>query len=96
VGRRGKHRILELTPELAGRLGIGEDGLLEMLGKNPAPLRAWARIRKYSGNGGTHQGGHLSSIRLDPFARQVLGIAAGDLVELRPLPAIHVPGGLAY
>jgi len=34
-------------------------------------------------------------IRLDPFARDVLGVSAGDRVILRKLPTVEVPGGLA-
>src|SRR6185369_1168027 len=40
-GERGKHRVLRLSPAVAEALGVGTGDLVEMLGRHPAPLRAW-------------------------------------------------------
>jgi N-methylhydantoinase B len=86
VGRRGRRRSVALHPQTAARLGVGHDDLLEMLGRHPAPLRAWVRVQ---------EGAEPGTIRLDPFGRKVLGVAEGDRVLLRALPTVKVPGGLA-
>ena len=85
-GARGRHRRIWLHPTLAARLDSGEDGLIEMLGAHPAPLRAWVLL-----DGAEDP----DVIRLDSFARDVLGVSAGDRVILRKLPTVEVPGGLA-
>jgi N-methylhydantoinase B len=87
VGRRGKRRTVTLDAETARRLGAVHDDLLELLGRHPAPLRAWTRISAEAEPGAVH---------LDAFGRTVLGVADGDPVLLRPVPTVPVPGGLAY
>ena len=57
-----------------------------MLGAHPAPLRAWVLL-----DGAEDP----DVIRLDSFARDVLGVSAGDRVILRKLPTGEVPGGRA-
>lgn len=86
TGLKGKRRVLELSPAAAARLGVREDGLLEMLGRHPAPLRAWARIRPEAAD---------DAVRLDAFGRQVLGVADGDTIILRALSMPPIPGGMA-
>lgn len=86
VGRKGRRRVLALAPPTAQRLGVAEDDMVEMLGNNPAPLRAWVQISPDTGDG---------RIRLDEFGRRVLGVGEGERVELRALPTTPVPGGLA-
>ena len=44
AGAKGKRRVLGLAASDAAVLGVGDDGLIEMLGGNPAPLRAWVRV----------------------------------------------------
>ena len=61
-------------------------GLIEMLGVHPAPLRAWVRLSPEEAPG---------TVRLDAFAREVLGVRAGAMVILRKMPTVDVPGGLA-
>jgi N-methylhydantoinase B len=85
VGRKGRHRTLELGATDAARLGAAEDSLVEMFGKHPAPLRAWARI------GGIAAG----AIRMDAFGRRVLGVRDGDLVYIRRVDTQTVPKGIA-
>ena len=86
AGRRGRHRRVWLAPETARRLDTGEDGLIEMLGAHPAPLRAWVRLSPDEAP---------MTVRLDSFAREVLGVGAGERVILRKTPTVEVPGGLA-
>jgi N-methylhydantoinase B len=85
AGAKGRRRIVHLSPHDAAALGARDDDLIEMLGGNPAPLRAWVRI------GDTVAG----QVRLDEFARRVLGCDDGDSVRLRPLAMPPVPLGLA-
>jgi N-methylhydantoinase B len=84
-GRRGRHRMVTLSRTIAEKIGAEANTLVEMHGRNPAPLRAWVRIVD----------GADDSIPLDDFGRRVLGVSAGDEVELRALTMPHVPGGLS-
>ncbi len=84
-GRRGRHRVLRLAPALAGALGLEPGTLVELLGRHPAPLRAWVRIDADAADG---------QIALDGLGRRILGVAAGDSVEIRRLPMPPIPGGL--
>ena len=45
-GRRGRHRVLRLAPALARALGVAAGDLVELLGRHPAPLRAWVTHRR--------------------------------------------------
>ena len=85
VGLKGRHRILALAPADARRLGVAADDLVEMFGRNPAPLRAWVRLGE----------GRVGRINLDPFGCQVLGISDGDEVAIRRVPTPRVPKGMA-
>jgi N-methylhydantoinase B len=84
-GRRGKHRVQRLAPALASRLGMAEGDLVEMLGRHPAPLRAWVRI-----DAGTPD----DQVPLDSLARRILGVEPGATVELRRLAGPTSPRGL--
>ena len=85
VGAKGRRRIARLAPGDAAALGAQEDDLLELLGANPAPLRAWLRIEDVP----------AGQIRLDDFARRVLRCNDGDSVQLRRLATPIVPKGMA-
>lgn len=85
VGAKGRRRILRLSAADAAALRAQHDTLIEMLGANPAPLRAWVRV----------EGQDRGAIRLDPFARTVLGVTEGARVTLRTLPAPPLPNGMA-
>lgn len=87
-GRRGRHRTLRLSAAQAEAVGAVEGGLVELHGRNPAPLRAWVRIVPEAGGGG-------DAVPLDTFGRHVLGIDPGDVVELRMLAMPPIPGGLS-
>src|SRR5262245_37586614 len=75
-GRRGKHRVQRLAPALVSRLGLAAGDLVEMLGRHPAPLRAWVRIDADTTD---------DQVPLDSLARRILGVEAGATVELRHL-----------
>ena len=86
VGVRGRRRTVRLSPAMAARLGVADDDLTEVIGANPAPLRAWVAV----------DADHVQdTVRLDPFGRKVLGVEHGDTVILRAVPTPEVPGGLA-
>ena len=86
VGIRGRRRTVRLSPAMAARLGVANDDLTELMGANPAPLRAWVAV----------DAEHIEDIvRLDPFGRKALGVDHGDTVVLRAVPTPEVPGGLA-
>ena len=85
AGAKGKRRVLRLSPTDAQTLGASNDSLVEMLGNNPAPLRAWVHI----------EAGATGAIRLDPFARTVLAVNEGDRVTLRTLATPPLPNGMA-
>ncbi len=86
VGTRGRRRTVRVSPAMAARLGVAEDDLTELIGANPAPLRAWVTI----------DAGHADdTVLLDPFGRQALGVEHDDTVVLRAVPTPGIPGGLA-
>ena len=84
-GRLGRHRVLRMPPAMAADLGLAAGDLIELLGRHPAPLRAWLRI---------DAGAHEAVVALDAFGRRILGISPGDTVEVRHLPMPPIPGGL--
>jgi N-methylhydantoinase B len=85
AGQRGRHRILRLSRALARALGLAAGDLVELLGRHPAPLRAWVTIAGRSAR---------REIPLDARGRRMLGVEAGDEVEIRRLAAPRIPGGL--
>jgi hypothetical protein len=70
---------------LARQLGLAAGDLVELLGRHPAPLRAWIALEGRSGR---------REIPLDALGRRMLGVEAGDEVEIRRLAAPRIPGGL--
>ncbi len=86
VGARGRRRTVELSSDAAGRLGVKDDDMVEILGRHPAPLRGWVRIAAAHPD---------DAIRLDAFGRKVLGISDGDEVLIRYVFSTPVPMGLA-
>jgi N-methylhydantoinase B len=71
-GIRGRHRMLRLHPSS----GLEANRLVELLGRHPAPLRAWVKLDAAVRAG---------AAPLDEFARKVLGVEAGERVRLREL-----------
>lgn len=86
IGAKGKRRMLDLTAADATRLGVVADDLVEMRGRNPAPLRGWVRIA---------QDGVSGQLPLDAFGRKVLGVADGDAVVVVPLGMPAMPKAMA-
>lgn len=83
AGIKGRHRVLRVSAALAGRLQLRDNQLVELIGRNAAPLRAWIAIDDRA----SHE-----SLPLDAFARRVLGVGEGDDVELRRLESPIAPG----
>ena len=88
TGVRGRRRTLRLSPASAQRLGVVGDDLVEILGAHPAPLRAWVRVDEGEAE--------FRTLGLDTFGRRVLGVGAGDEVELRRIAHPRPPGGMAH
>jgi len=78
-GIRGRHRMLRLHPSS----GLEANQLIELLGRHPAPLRAWVKLDAEV---------PVGAAPLDEFARQVLGVEAGARVRLRALDSPIAPG----
>ena len=78
-GIRGRHRVLRLHPSS----GLKANQLVELLGRHPAPLRAWVKLDAAAPAG---------AAPLDEFARRVLGVEAGARVRLRQLDSPIEPG----
>jgi N-methylhydantoinase B len=85
IGLKGRHRILELAAVDADRLNANADSLIEMFGRNPAPLRAWVRIGVIA----------AGQVRMDTLGRSVLGVNSDDLIYLRLVNTTKVSRGLA-
>ena len=85
-GRRGRHRVLRVAPALARELRLETGNLVELLGRHPAPLRAWVRVDPDAPEG---------RIPLDVLGRRILGVSPDDRVEIRALEMPRIPGGLA-
>jgi len=82
-GIKGRHRTVKLHPHDAATLGLETADLIELLGKHPAPLRAWAKLTADV---------PLGSVPLDAFGRRALGVEAGDSIRPRKLPTVLRPG----
>jgi N-methylhydantoinase B len=82
-GIKGRHRTVRIHPDEAAKLGLMSNDLVEMLGKHPAPLRAWAKIASDVAKG---------SAPLDAFGRRALGVEEGENIRLRKLATIFRPG----
>lgn len=82
-GIKGRQRRLRLAPATAAAFGLAEGDLIELAGRNAAPLRAWVLIAEDVPD---------ATAPLDAFARRVLGAEAGGRVTLRPLATLVRPG----
>lgn len=78
-GQASKRRVCPIHPADAKRAGFGERDLVEIVGKSASPLRAWIVLDPKLAPG---------TLLADEFARSVLGIRAGDSVELRPVSIV--------
>ena len=85
-GIRGKHRVVRLGAELAADLGVAPGDLVELIGRHPAPLRAWVKVDPIERG---------DRVPLDRLARRILGIDTDGAVRLRRLAMPSIPGGLA-
>lgn len=86
AGAKGRRRIVRLSPDQAGRLGVVDDDLVELLGAHPAPLRAWVRVAS---------GAPVDAVELDWFGRKVLGVQAGGSIAIRHIEMPPLPHGMA-
>ena len=87
VGAKGRRRVLTLSATDAKHLNVDHDDLVELLGKHPAPLRAWVRIATDMTCG---------TVRMDAFGQKVLGLKDGDETTLVVLSTPKLPKGMAY
>ena len=86
IGLKGRRRMLDLAPADAARFGVGDDHLVELRGRHPAPLRAWVRISPDVPAG---------SVRMDEFGRKVLGLEHGDEATIATMTMPTLPKGMA-
>ncbi|MFQ5538665.1 MAG: hydantoinase B/oxoprolinase family protein [Gemmatimonadota bacterium] len=86
-GVRGRHRVLYLAPALAQQLRVEPGDLVELLGRHPAPLRAWVKLDATASDEG---------MPLDSLGQRILGVGPEGEVEIRLLPMPPFPGGLAH
>ncbi len=82
-GIRGRHRVLRMQRALADEHGLAAGNLVELLGRHPAPLRAWIKV---------DESAPADRLPLDAFGRRALGVEAGDRVTLRKLETVIAPG----
>ena len=85
-GIKGRHRVLRLHPRIANGANLDDGQLVELVGRHPAPLRAWVRV---------DSGQRTDAIALDEFGCAALGVGDGDTVRLRGLPTLVRPGKAA-
>jgi N-methylhydantoinase B len=75
AGRRGRHRRAEMSPATLSRWALAAGDLVELHGRHPAPLRAWA----YAGEVPDE------TVAIAESGLAILGLAAGERALLRPL-----------
>jgi len=70
----GSRRRIEVSPSVARRLGLGEGDLMELATPTcGSALRGWAHVGETEG----------TALMLGPSGRAVLGVKAGDMIEVR-------------
>ena len=82
-GIKGRHRVLRMEPRLAAKHGLRTNQLVEILGRHPAPLRAWVKLDESAPS---------DAIPVDAFGRRVLGVEPGQRIRLRKLDTLIEPG----
>jgi N-methylhydantoinase B len=75
-GAVSRRRICRLNPADAQRAGLADGAIVELVAARAAPLRAWLVATADVAAG---------RVPLDPLARRVLGVAAGEPLWVRPL-----------
>jgi hypothetical protein len=75
--------LIRLAPALAAEHALEADRLVELLGRHPAPLRAWVKLDERA---------PADALPLDEFGRRVLGVSPGERVRLRKLETVIAPG----
>jgi N-methylhydantoinase B len=75
-GAVSRRRICRLNPADAQRAGLADGAIVELVAARAAPLRAWLVATADVAAG---------RVPLDPLARRVLGVPAGEPLWVRPL-----------
>ena len=73
---RGRKRVACLHPDDAAAINVTHDQMMELVGSNGAPIRAWVRIES------TARVGHLE---LDARGYEILRVAPDQEIQIRPL-----------
>ena len=73
---RGRKRVACLHPDDAAAINVAHDQMMELVGSNGAPIRAWVRIES------TARVGHLE---LDARGYEILRVAPDQEIQIRPL-----------
>ena len=69
-------RICPVSSGVAARVGVRDGDMVEYVGRNAAPLRAWAKIA---------EGTDGDEVSIGPIGRGILGVSGSDQVRIRPL-----------
>ena len=73
---RGRKRVACLHSDDAAAINVAHDQMMELVGSNGAPIRAWVRIES------TARAGHLE---LDARGYEILRVAPDQEIQIRPL-----------
>lgn len=73
-GIQGTHRVQRIAPATAGRLGVDEGALIELVSTRTAALRAWARLDADVAEG---------ELPLDGAGRRMLRVSVGQQIHVR-------------
>ncbi len=69
-------RICLISSIVAVKIGVTDGDMVEYIGRNAAPLRAWAKI---------DDGADGDGVSMGPIGQSILGVSAPDQVLLRPM-----------
>jgi len=78
AGVRGEHRICRLSPKTAEVLQAEDNDLLELIGKNICPLRAWLTVDPAM---------HPQIVPLDKIGQSILGVEPKDKIMVQRITA---------
>jgi hypothetical protein len=67
-------RLCPMSREVAKKISTEDGGMVEYIGKQAAPLRAWAKIV---------DGADANEVSVGPIGRKILGVSSADQVWLR-------------
>ena len=73
---RGRKRVACLHPDDAAAINVAHDQMMELVGSNGAPIRAWVRIESTA---------RVGDLELDARGYEILRVAPDQEIQIRPL-----------